>query len=192
MHSIPNINVLDTKVKICVVRKNHIAVKWYFHLLYWHVFSSLLKTHEHIQWTEIFIIIIFFLAKPYLLLANRLDVQLIDAAYSANSTIVQNGLEDAAALDFCYKDKSVFWTDVSLAKIKRTWIERPKNAEDIIVSGLVSPDGLACDWIAEKLYWADSETNRLEVSNLNGSFRSVLFWEELDQPRAIALDPLTG
>uniref|UniRef100_A0A8W8N064 Low-density lipoprotein receptor-related protein 6 n=1 Tax=Magallana gigas TaxID=29159 RepID=A0A8W8N064_MAGGI len=108
-------------------------------------------------------------AKPYLLLANRLDVQLIDAAYSANSTIVQNGLEDAAALDFCYKDKSVFWTD-----------------------GLVSPDGLACDWIAEKLYWADSETNRLEVSNLNGSFRSVLFWEELDQPRAIALDPLTG
>lgn len=134
----------------------------------------------------------FFLAKPYLLLANRLDVQLIDAAYSANSTIVQNGLEDAAALDFCYKDKSVFWTDVSLAKIKRTWIERPKNAEDIIVSGLVSPDGLACDWIAEKLYWADSETNRLEVSNLNGSFRSVLFWEELDQPRAIALDPLTG
>lgn len=131
-------------------------------------------------------------AKPYLLLANRLDVQLIDAAYSANSTIVQNGLEDAAALDFCYKDKSVFWTDVSLAKIKRTWIERPKNAEDIIVSGLVSPDGLACDWIAEKLYWADSETNRLEVSNLNGSFRSVLFWEELDQPRAIALDPLTG
>lgn len=79
-----------------------------------------------------------------------------------------------------------------MAKIKRTWIETPKNAEDIVVSGLVSPDGIACDWIAEKLYWVDSETNRLEVSNLNGGFRSVLFWEELDQPRAIALDPLKG
>lgn len=136
--------------------------------------------------------LLLFLAEPYLLPANRLEVQLIDVANSANSTIVQDGLENAVALDFCYKDKSVFWTDVSLAKIKRTWIETPKNAEDIVVSGLVSPDGLTCDWIAEKLYWVDSETNRLDVSNLNGSFRSVLFWEELDQPRAIALDPLKG
>lgn len=136
--------------------------------------------------------LLLFWAEPYLLPANRLEVQLIDVANSANSTIVQDGLENAVALDFCYKDKSVFWTDVSLAKIKRTWIETPKNAEDIVVSGLVSPDGLTCDWIAEKLYWVDSETNRLEVSNLNGSFRSVLFWEELDQPRAIALDPLKG
>lgn len=83
-------------------------------------------------------------------------------------------------LDFCYKDKLVFWIDVSLVKIKRMWIERSKNAEDIIVLGLVSFDGFVCDWIVEKLYWVDFEINRFEVSNLNGSFRSVLFWEELD------------
>lgn len=56
----------------------------------------------------------------------------------------------------------------------------------------MSPDGLACDWLGKKLYWTDSETNRIEVSNLDGTFRKVLFWRRLDQPRAIALDPQNG
>ena len=58
-----------------------------------------------------------------------------------------------------------------------------------IVSGLNKPDGLACDWIGKKLYWTDAETNRIEVSELDGSYRKVLLWKDLDQPRAIALDP---
>ena len=62
----------------------------------------------------------------------------------------------------------------------------------IVTSGIVSPDGLACDWLTKKLYWTDSETNRIEVSNFDGSLRKVLFWENLDQPRAIALVPHDG
>lgn len=27
-----------------------------------------------------------------------------------------------------------------------------------------SPDGLACDWLTKKLYWTDSESKRIEVS----------------------------
>ncbi|KAG7231033.1 hypothetical protein INR49_025063, partial [Caranx melampygus] len=52
-----------------------------------------------------------------------------------------------------------------------------------------SPDGLACDWLGRKLYWTDSETNRIEVANLDGTSRKVLFWMDLDQPRAVALNP---
>ncbi len=51
----------------------------------------------------------------------------------------------------------------------------------------MSPDGLAIDWLGDKLYWTDSETNRIEVSSLSGEHRRVLFWEDLDQPRAICL-----
>ena len=65
-------------------------------------------------------------------------------------------------------------------------------SENVVLTGLASPDGLACDWIGHKLYWTDSETNRIEVSNLDGTYRKVLFWRDLDQPRAIALDPLNG
>ena len=56
--------------------------------------------------------------------------------------------------------------------------------EDVINSGLTAPDGLAVDWIARKLYWTDSETNRVEVANYDGSFRKVLYWQDMDQPRA--------
>lgn len=53
--------------------------------------------------------------------------------------------------------------------------------QSVVISGLVSPDGLACDWV-DKLYWTDSETNRIEVANLNGTSRRSLFWQDLGQP----------
>ncbi|ELU10964.1 hypothetical protein CAPTEDRAFT_222521 [Capitella teleta] len=131
---------------------------------------------------------------PLVLFANRRDVCLVDAGQpqQRNSTVLVTGLEDAAALDFLYSDGAVFWTDVSLEMIKMAYVNDSAHSIDIITRGLVSPDGLACDWLARKLYWTDSETNRIEVSNVDGSYRKVLYWENLDQPRAIALDPLNG
>ncbi|XP_054246287.1 low-density lipoprotein receptor-related protein 5 [Indicator indicator] len=133
-------------------------------------------------------------ASPFLLFANRRDVRLVDAGGAKlESTVVVSGLEDAAAVDFQYSQGIVFWTDVSEEAIKQTYINQTGNVvQNVIISGLVSPDGLACDWIGKKLYWTDSETNRIEVANLNGTSRKVLFWQDLDQPRAIALDPAHG
>lgn len=133
-------------------------------------------------------------ASPFLLFANRRDVRLVDAGGTKlESTVVVSGLEDAAAVDFQYSQGIVFWTDVSEEAIKQTYINQTGNVvQNVIISGLVSPDGLACDWIGKKLYWTDSETNRIEVANLNGTSRKVLFWQDLDQPRAIALDPVHG
>lgn len=76
--------------------------------------------------------------------------------------------------------------------IKRSSLTSPATVVTVISTGLVAPDGLACDWLGRKIYWTDSETNRIEVSNLDGRLRLVLFWSDLDQPRAIALDPLRG
>lgn len=62
----------------------------------------------------------------------------------------------------------------------------------VISRGIVSPDGLAVDWLGKKLYWTDSDTNRVEVAGLYTNHRRVLFWLNLDQPRAIALVPAEG
>lgn len=59
-------------------------------------------------------------------------------------------------------------------------------------TGIVTPDGLACDWLTKKLYWNDGDTNRIEVATLDGKHRRVLYWEDIDQPRAIALVPMDG
>lgn len=133
------------------------------------------------------------LAIPLLLYANRRSICLVDADQpQVNSSTIVNGLEDAAAVDFVYESGMVYWTDVSQEAIRRSWLDGSHTTETVVNHGLISPDGLACDWIGKKIYWTDSETNRIEVSNLDGSFRKVLFWEDLDQPRAIAVDPLKG
>ncbi|XP_067906739.1 low-density lipoprotein receptor-related protein 6 isoform X2 [Heterodontus francisci] len=130
---------------------------------------------------------------PLLLFANRRDLRLVDAAGSKmNATIVVAGLEDAAAVDFLFSEDLVYWTDVSEEAIKLIFLNQTGNTQNVVISGLVSPDGLACDWLGKKLYWTDSETNRIEVAHLDGSLRKVLFWQDLDQPRAITLDPARG
>lgn len=133
-------------------------------------------------------------ASPLLLFANRRDVRLVDAGgVKLESTVVVSGLEDAAAVDFQFSKGTVYWTDVSEEAIKQTSLNQTgSTVQNVVISGLVSPDGLACDWVGKKLYWTDSETNRIEVANLNGTSRKVLFWQDLDQPRAIALDPAHG
>lgn len=55
---------------------------------------------------------------------------------------------------------------------------------------LESPAGLAVDWVTSKLYWTDAGTNRIEVSNLDGSMRGLLVWEGLEKPRDIVVDPI--
>lgn len=54
------------------------------------------------------------------------------------------------------------------------------------------PDGIAIDWIGRNLYWTDTGMDRIEVVRLNGSARKVLIADQLDEPRAICLDPQSG
>uniref|UniRef100_A0A4W3II48 Low-density lipoprotein receptor-related protein n=1 Tax=Callorhinchus milii TaxID=7868 RepID=A0A4W3II48_CALMI len=134
-----------------------------------------------------------FKCAPLLLFANRRDLRLVNAAAGkTNATVVVAGLEDAAAVDFIFSEELIYWTDVSEEAIKLIFLNQTGNTQNVVISGLVSPDGLACDWLGKKLYWTDSETNRIEVANLDGSLRKVLFWQDLDQPRAITLDPARG
>ena len=134
-----------------------------------------------------------------MLYASRKNVCLIDVeAAQTNSTVIVGGLEDAAAVDFLYGPASViYWTDVSQEAIKRvTWPAASSGSSpqiEVVVSrGVISPDGLACDWVSRKLYWTDSGVKRIEVSDLDGRMRKVLFWDILDQPRILALYPQRG
>ena len=101
-------------------------------------------------------------------------------------------------MDFFFAEGYVFWTDVILEKIKRIPVRgTTRNVEDVISLGLRKPEGLAVDWVARKLYWTDCgdsdwQTNRIEVANLDGTNRKVLFWKKMGRPRAIAVDPLYG
>jgi hypothetical protein len=82
-------------------------------------------------------------------------------------------------------------------EINSTELMRLFNFDQVVfsISGLNSPVGLAVDWYTQKLYWADRDifdTHRIEVCSFSSGFRKVLFWSDIDQPRAIALAPMKG
>ncbi|XP_068671663.1 low-density lipoprotein receptor-related protein 6-like [Montipora foliosa] len=137
---------------------------------------------------------------PQLLYANRNDIRIVQKT-DKNQTerIVVNGLDGAiSAVDFFYADGCVFWTNSILKKITRIPLRgKTRNVEDVISLGLRKPRGLAVDWVARKLYWidcgdSDGLASRIEVANLDGTNRKVLFWKKLGCPAAIAVDPIYG
>ena len=146
-------------------------------------------------WHPTFLFFSFSSIAPLLLYANRKDIRIINVN-SRNESIIIDHLNDAIAVDFLFAEGIIFWADVNLKKIKRIRVSTGE-VEDVISVDLKKPEGLAVDWIAGKLYWTDCGdgkwvTNRIEVANLDGSSRKVLFRKDLGLPRAIAVDPLLG
>lgn len=73
---------------------------------------------------------------------------MVDAANGKeNATIVVGGLEDAAALDFVFSHGLIYWSDVSEEAIKRIEFNKTESVQNVVVSGLLSPDGLAWSWL---------------------------------------------
>lgn len=66
------------------------------------------------------------------------------------------------------------------------------NIEVVVQTGLATAEGLAVDWLAENLYWVESNLDQIEVAKLNGSYRRTLVSADMDSPRAISLDPRFG
>lgn len=55
---------------------------------------------------------------------------------------------------------------------------------------IVSPEGIAIDWVSRRLYWTDSSKDTIEVASLdNPKLRAVVVQGNLVNPRGIAVDP---
>lgn len=102
-----------------------------------------------------------------------------------------DGLKSTIAIDWCQKTDTIFWTDVGRSTISRAQLNG-ENQTQIIQSNLISPAGLAFDWITEKIYYTDMGTNRIEVATLDGRLRTMLIWNGLEKPRDIVVNPLEG
>jgi len=141
------------------------------------------------------------LGRPYILFANRQDLRLVeitDNKRKTNTNIIVKNLEDAAALDYFLEKNIVCWSEINREVIRCADIDpRAKGKvakQDVVNTGLIKPEGLACDWLGMKIYWTDADTKRIEVTGLSGEEydRAVLVWEDLDLPRAISLAPHDG
>lgn len=102
-----------------------------------------------------------------------------------------DGLKSAIAIDWCHKTDTIFWTDVGRSTINRAQLNG-ENQTQIIQSNLISPAGLAFDWITDKIYYTDMGTNRIEVATIDGRLRTMLIWQGIEKPRDIVVNPIEG
>ena len=93
-------------------------------------------------------------------------------------------------MDFDILTNMVYWCGVDAGKIWRANIDY--DGRELIVSGLVSPEEVAIDWINRKLYWCDFGSDTIEYSRLDGTNRKILLNTNVDQPRGLAIDPFSG
>lgn len=105
-------------------------------------------------------------------------------------TIKIHDQTNAVGLDFDWKEKCLYWSDVTNlgSSIKRSC----NGSTPELLFAATNPDGLTVDWVGRNLYWCDKGLDVIEVSKLDGKFRKVLINKGLQEPRAIALDPAHG
>ncbi|KAJ8403984.1 hypothetical protein AAFF_G00343340 [Aldrovandia affinis] len=130
--------------------------------------------------------------EPFLIFANRYYLRKLNLDGS-NYTLLKQGLNNAVALDFDYREQMIYWTDVTTqgSMIRRMNING-SNVQVLHRTSLSNPDGLAVDWVGGNLYWCDKGRDTIEVSKLNGAYRTVLVNTGLREPRAVAVDVRNG
>ncbi|KAK1158759.1 nidogen-2-like [Acipenser oxyrinchus oxyrinchus] len=95
-------------------------------------------------------------------------------------------------IDYDCRERTVYWTDVAARTISRASLEPGAEPESVVNSGLLSPEGLAVDYLRRSMFWVDSGLDKIEAARLDGTERRVLFDTDLVNPRAIAVDPRGG
>lgn len=129
--------------------------------------------------------------QTYLLVALRSGIARIslDTPELFDVVLPIEGVHGAVVLDYHYQNSQIFYADVNIDSIRRVNMYNHSDSKTIIRSGLNTPNGLAVDWIANNLYWSDSQMKVIEVSRLDGTSRKRLIYADLEDPRSIILYP---
>jgi hypothetical protein len=88
----------------------------------------------------------------------------------------------------------VYWVEGGANRIRRASVDG-SDVEDLITTGLHSPQGIAIDTAAGKMYWTDGRLGtprKIRRANLDGSQVEDLVTTGLSSPWGIALDPEQG
>ncbi|XP_051883463.1 low-density lipoprotein receptor-related protein 2a [Pristis pectinata] len=144
---------------------------------------------------------------PILLLPDNVRIRRYSTTFEQYTDYIDHE-ENIKAIDYIWDTEDpdlsvVYWTVLghgsNPGSIKRAFLTRfddkgsnPTVAVDLSLKYIVTPDGIAVDWVGKHIYWTDSSTSRIEVAKLDGRYRKWLIYSLLDQPAAISVNPRLG
>ena len=103
--------------------------------------------------------------------------------------------QSVIGLDVDVKNSIVYWTDSVKNAIMKSAIKPNGDllwTKTVIDTYVYTPEGLAFDWVTNKIYWIDSYLKKIEVVDTDGTYRYTLVSTKLQKPRSIALHPKSG
>lgn len=71
-------------------------------------------------------------------------------------------------------------------------MRRVGDKTEIRVNDLYRPLSIAYDWIAQNLYIVDQRAKVIDVVDLTSQHQRNIISDDIQDPRALAIDPLTG
>ncbi|XP_060535234.1 low-density lipoprotein receptor-related protein 2 [Cylas formicarius] len=139
-----------------------------------------------------------------LIFANGPEIRAL-ALKGDDETSVVSDEKRIEALDYNPLTQMVFWADSYDKTIKRSYLVdaldgqvKAGYAQDLETKGSSKPTAIACDWLAENLYWTETERagskpkGRVMVAKTDGRYRRALVNVGLESPTSLVVDPQIG
>ncbi|XP_069108702.1 low-density lipoprotein receptor-related protein 2-like isoform X5 [Argopecten irradians] len=105
------------------------------------------------------------------------------------TTIVYGEIED---LELDVRRNLIFWIDSKANKVYQASLQRPKENKTLLFNELYRPYSLAYDWITYNLYLVDQRARVIDVFSISTGYQTNVVGNNLQDPRAVALDPTEG
>lgn len=130
--------------------------------------------------------------QPYLLFSNDFDIRRLNFD-GTGYKYVKRSLSRVYALDMHYTNGKVYYAtqpSFSFYKEIREMDFSGANDKRILYNSkfVDDPEGMAVDWLNDKLYWTDQDLKKVVRADLDGSNAEIIV-DGLQSPRAIAIDP---
>ncbi|XP_070532292.1 low-density lipoprotein receptor-related protein 2-like [Ptychodera flava] len=127
--------------------------------------------------------------EPKLIFTNKHEVRMLSLHGTKEYVAVASGLPHLTVLDFDWSSQLIYYVNVTNMSIKRVPLDDGIPVK--VISDLGTIEGLAFDWVGKQLYVTTAKPGQVLVAILDGT-RKVLINSDIDEPRAIVLDPKHG
>ena len=99
-------------------------------------------------------------------------------------------LTNVVGVDFDFDKKRIYYTQIQpKPKIAYMSANNPGKGTDILAA-TINPEGIAFDWVHDKIYWTDSRNRSVYSMKTDGT--QIVDMAQVSRPRAIAVHPCRG
>ncbi|XP_044749052.1 low-density lipoprotein receptor-related protein 4 [Coccinella septempunctata] len=127
----------------------------------------------------------------FILVSTRFAISRIslDTADAWDYTLPIKNLNEAYDLDFHWTHKKIYYNDLEKKTIRSINMNDLSDVKDVIKT---ATNGITVDWIADNIYWTNSEKKTIEVARLDGSYSKTVIGGNLQDPHSVAVFPRKG